>query len=56
MFLFVSAPKIRRKNIRLADNFYGFGWNSASRKKKSAAARRMLEKFGAAARGGGAAV
>jgi len=49
-----GAPKLRRKNIRLAEKYYKFGFDSAIRKKKSAAERRRLTKFGAAALGAAA--
>jgi len=51
-----GVPKLRRRNIRLAEKYYKFDWDSARRKKNSAAARCRLTKFGAAALGGGAGV
>jgi len=51
-----GAPKLCQKNIRLAEKYYKFGWDSASRKKNLAAAQHRLTKFGAAAHGGGAGV
>jgi len=42
------------KNIRLAEKYFNFGWDSAESPKISATARRRLTKLGAAALGGGA--
>jgi len=50
------CAEIAPKNIRLAEKYYKFGWDSASREKKSAAARHRLTKFCAAVHGSGAGV
>lgn len=46
VFICVCAENTLKK-YSAGWQFYGFGWNSASRNKNSAAARRMLKIFGA---------
>jgi len=51
----VVRQNCAEKKIRLAEKYYKFGWDSASRKKIGGGARRRLTKFGAAALCSGAA-
>jgi len=55
IYVCVVRQNCAEKNIRLAEKYYKFGWDSASRKKIGGGVRRSLTKFGAAALGSGAA-